>query len=170
MFLLKYFLHLYNIPMPLATFPLMYCTRAAKVKKGSIITPKNLVFSVIEIVTPSMIKSVSSNIFALRRRNSMKWVFLRLSDNLFILSQSTTFAISVFIVLIRALGFFPERNRLESSANSKKKILLDTWARSFIYNKNSNGPSIDPCGTPHVMVRWLEQTLWYSTNCCRPHR
>ena len=76
-------------------------------------TPQNLVvFSVIEIVTPSMIKSVSSNIFALRDRNSINESFLGLSDNLFILSQSTTFVISVFIVLIRSLFAWKKQIRI----------------------------------------------------------
>ena len=26
--------------------------------------------------------------------------------------------------------------------------MLETWFKSLIYNKNSNGPRIEPCGTP----------------------
>ena len=29
---------------------------------------------------------------------------------------------------------------------------FDAFFRSFTYSKNSSGPSIEPCGTPHVIV------------------
>ena len=29
---------------------------------------------------------------------------------------------------------------------------FDAFFRSITYSKNSNGPSIEPCGTPHVIV------------------
>ena len=28
---------------------------------------------------------------------------------------------------------------------------VDTFTISFIYNIKSNGPNIDPCGTPHII-------------------
>ena len=54
---------------------------------------------------------------------------------------------------MREFGFSPDKNRFESSANSTENILLDTVARSFIYNKNNSGPKMDPCGTPQTIVR-----------------
>ena len=66
---------------------------------------------------------------------------------------------------MRALGFFPDKNKFESSANSTENILSDTVARSFIYTKDNNGPRMDPCGTPQVIVRWDEDSPSNSTNC-----
>jgi hypothetical protein len=37
--------------------------------------------------------------------------------------------------------------------------LIVTLGISFMYNKNSSGPSIDPCGTPCLTVPQLEVTL-----------
>ena len=79
--------------------------------------------------------------------------FFRFSDSLFILNHSLTFVIFVFISFIRSSGFFPDRNIhvFESSAKNREKITSETFAKSFIYNRNSKGPKMDPCGTPHVM-------------------
>ena len=38
-----------------------------------------------------------------------------------------------------------------SSANSTGFKTVDTLTISFIYNIKSNGPNIDPCGTPHII-------------------
>ena len=38
-----------------------------------------------------------------------------------------------------------------SSANSIGFRISDTFSISFIYKIKSNGPNIDPCGTPHVI-------------------
>ena len=38
-----------------------------------------------------------------------------------------------------------------SSANSTGFRTVDNFTISFIYNVNSNGPNIDPCGTPHII-------------------
>ena len=43
-------------------------------------------------------------------------------------------------------------NRLVSSANMIGSNKFDAFLRSFTYSKNSCGPSIEPCGTPHVIV------------------
>ena len=39
-----------------------------------------------------------------------------------------------------------------SSAKSMENKFSDTLAKSLIYKINSNGPSMDPCGTPCVIV------------------
>ena len=85
----------------------------------------------------------------LGRLNNMKWVFFKFKDNLFSLSQSTTWDISIHISLTRESGFLPDKNILESSAKSKANTFLDALQRSLMYNKNKRGPRIEPCGTPH---------------------
>ena len=45
--------------------------------------------------------------------------------------------------------FLPDINILVSSANKTDRLVVDTVVKSLMYNKISNGPKIDPCGTPH---------------------
>ena len=40
---------------------------------------------------------------------------------------------------------------LVSSAKIRNESLLDDFGRSFIYNKNSRGPRVEPWGTPQVI-------------------
>ena len=42
-------------------------------------------------------------------------------------------------------------NILVSSANNTEKQNSETLAKSLIYNKNSMGPNIEPCGTTQVI-------------------
>ena len=50
-----------------------------------------------------------------------------------------------------------------SSANSIGFRISDTFLISFIYKIKRNGPNIDPCGTPHVIVVYFEYALLYDT-------
>ena len=57
------------------------------------------------------------------------------------------------------------KNRCISSAKSFT-FDIKLLGRSFMYIKNSNGPKIDPCGTPALIISqrkfWLlNKTLWY---------
>ena len=36
---------------------------------------------------------------------------------------------------------------------------------SLIYNRNNKGPKIDPSGTPHLIERYSDFTLFRFTNC-----
>jgi hypothetical protein len=38
-----------------------------------------------------------------------------------------------------------------SSANSRGLVLLRHSGKSLMYNRNSNGPKIEPWGTPHLI-------------------
>ena len=49
--------------------------------------------------------------------------------------------------------------RLVSSANKLSLNLLEEWTMSLIYIKKSNGPKIDPCGTPKFVSTHLESKL-----------
>ena len=68
--------------------------------------------------------------------------FLPGKNSLLVWNQ--TFCNSSFISLISC------QNLCEpSSANSTGFKTVETI--SFIYNIKSNGPNIDPCGTPHII-------------------
>ena len=151
--------------MPLEIFPLMNLQCSSNVRCWSTNTPRTLVWVFISILTLSMDSSFSRMILCRGFLNIMKWVFFRLRDNLLILSQSTTFKISAFIFVTKSSGFFPVINMLESSANKSENITSDAFARSLMYNKNNNGPSMDPCGTPHV-IRCLDDTVSLYTTYC----
>ena len=49
--------------------------------------------------------------------------------------------------------------RFVSSANSRGLVLLRHSGKSLIYNKKSNGPKIEPCGTPHLIKCSEEKKL-----------
>ena len=138
---------------------------SSNVRCWSTNTPKNFVWVFISIFMSSINSSCSKLSFCRDFLNIMKCVFLRLRDNLLILSQSTTFTISVFIFITKSSEFFPEINILESSANKSENITSDALARSLIYSKNNNGPSIDPCGTPLVIRCFEDNVSLYTTYC-----
>ena len=56
-------------------------------------------------------------------------------------------------------------NRQVSSAKRTKSISLEDLSMSFIYKRKRTGPSTDPCGTPHRILRGDEispatEILW----------
>ena len=68
------------------------------------------------------------------------------NESLLALSQLVNFAISLVSFSSISLGFFPCINRFVSSANIIGKVISETALKSFMYNKNNNGPKIDPIG------------------------
>ena len=43
------------------------------------------------------------------------------------------------------------KNKLVSSVNIIGTSTFEELERSFAYKKNNNGPTIEPCGTPHLI-------------------
>ena len=76
---------------------------------------------------------------------------LTFKDNLLHASHSTIFSSSRLACAMRSFTLFPEQTRLVSSAKSEVVKKFETLAISLIYNKNNNGPKMDPCGTPHLI-------------------
>ena len=54
-----------------------------------------------------------------------------------------------------------------SSANVINSVIFEVLTISFIKFKNSKGPKIDACGTPHVIGANLEFILFIETYCLR---
>ncbi len=80
-----------------------------------------------------------------------------------------TFLNSAFTVSIRfAISEFEFRS-VVSSAN-KKLFSRVQEGKSLIYNKNNNGPRIDPWGTPRDRVRSVLIDPSILTNCLRQKR
>lgn len=44
-----------------------------------------------------------------------------------------------------------EQKRFVSSATIIGVIMLEALKRLFKYSRNSRGPKMDPCGTPHAL-------------------
>ena len=158
------------MPIPQDIFPYLTCD--SNVKCWSTITPKNFVWLVLLMTTSSITKLLLRAIWPLRLRKIMKRVFLRFNDSLLVFSQSTTLIISSFIIFTRWSGFLPDTNicHYESSAKKSEKRTLDTLARSFMYNKNSSGPNMEPWGTPHVISWHVEFHSLYTTYCSLSER
>ena len=74
-----------------------------------------------------------------------------LSDNLLTPNHISSLSSSLFTVHAVSTIFLVEYNMLVSSAN---KIILsnfDTSHISFMCKIKSTGPTMDPCGTPHLI-------------------
>ena len=79
-----------------------------------------------------------------------KSVLDALIDNLLALSHFTTLFISFCTVLDKVLKHeFEEKAFVSSAYNTKERISLQ-FSMSLMYRRNSNGPRIEPCGTPVV--------------------
>ena len=95
----------------------------------------------------------------------MKFDFFTLRVSLFSVSHSWTLANSSFINNSYSSKSLPGQKRLVSSANKIVDKLLVELLRSLMYIKNSNGPRIDPCGTPQVIIFSVDLMLLYLTIC-----
>src|ERR1043165_1836489 len=98
-------------------------------------------------------------------QNKMKLVFTRFSDNLLALNHSPTNFSSILIVFTSTSIDLFDMNTLVSSANMIKWRSDEAFEISFTYIKNSRGPNIEPCGTPHVMSEICEICPLYGTHC-----
>ena len=78
----------------------------------------------------------------------MNLVFLVFNDNLFALNQFDTFINSELTISFNFHISLPEKNKFVSSANNMNSRRSEQFTISFIYRIKSNGPKMDPCGTP----------------------
>ena len=84
---------------------------------------------------------------------------LKLSVNLFTSNHLFKLHNSEFNKHSTSRQFFPVQKIFVSSANKTNFNNLDVLQRSLIYNRNSIGPKIYPCGTPQVIDNFSESTL-----------
>ena len=75
---------------------------------------------------------------------------MRLS--LLAISYFLRFSNSEFTPASRSVTETPEAVRFVSSAYNRGFVFDEHWGKSLIYNKKNNGPKIEPCGTPHLIV------------------
>ena len=86
------------------------------------------------------------------------------SDNLFIFNHSITLESSAFIKDSLVSILFPKYAKLLNSVVSSAYIInlniLLASEKSLIYMINNKGPSIEPCGTPTLLLLEEFQTLY----------
>ena len=87
------------------------------------------------------------------------------NDSLLHLNQDEIFVISELRVLVNSFRFVWEDTIVVSSANKIKPKIGDELTMSLIYIRNSNGPNIEPCGTPHLTFKREDSSLYIDTNC-----
>ena len=130
---------------------MIYWTCSHHVSLSSIITPRNLGWWSYFIDLVFMINdSFTTGLRIPWDLNRMKWVFDTLKESILQSSQSTIFNNSPFMIVTNLFGSRPFKKTLVSSANNMGNNTSDTLAISLIYNKMSNGPRMEPWGTPHV--------------------
>ena len=83
--------------------------------------------------------------------NNENLVFPTFSDNLFAENHSLILINSSLTVLNNVFMLLSSKKKLVLSANIIGTSTFEELGRSFTCNKNSNGSSIEPCGTPHLI-------------------
>ena len=95
-------------------------------------------------------------------KNCMILVSSKFRDQNFSLNQLSVFVNAALIYSVKSVVFGPVIIRLLSSANENNLQLLLLSAVFVIFiisltqNKNSNGPSTEPCATPCFAIPKLE--------------
>ena len=98
--------------------------------------------------------------------NNILCVLVMFNDSLFTFNHVVTLYNSLLISSSSKDTSLPCINILVSPANMNESSISDTDDNSLIYSsKNSRGPIIDPCGTPHVILLDCDYTLLYFINC-----
>ena len=101
--------------------------------------------------------------------NRIDSVLPRCKDNLLSISYSLMDSSSTLSTLSISVVSFPDTSSAESSAYNMS-LQFVAAVISFTYIKNSRGPSMEPCGTPHVMFLVPDSVPFTSTTCVLPTR
>ena len=82
----------------------------------------------------------------------MSLILAILRDNLLIENYNCNLYSSLHTIFSSCFISLAEQKMFVSSANKINCTILETLHMSLIYRINSFGPSIDPCGTPRVIL------------------
>ena len=113
---------------------------------------KNLILLVSSIVADPILILVKCNSFLYKK--IIYFVLSALIQKRFDVSQLLTLLSSLLRVNVNSRAF-SSANQVDSVLSSANSINLnkeDEFGRSFINNRNNNGPRTNPCGTP-----WLTE-------------
>ena len=125
--------------------------------------PKNTKLSTNSTIVPFILKMGKITFFC-GIWNTIAFVFFTFNDNLFIFSHSVTLFNSCSVVLASLCLVRAPHNVVSSAYVMKLKCEVDC-AMSFMYIMNNKGPSIEPWGTPVVILPSSEGVSLYITYC-----
>ena len=97
-------------------------------------------------------------------------VFLTLRLSLFSVNHSAAYDKSLFTLSFNESLHFSLNNSVVSSANIMASENLRHFLKSLIYSKNSNGPRVEPWGTPQRTVSNWDISPLTTVNCWRSVR
>ena len=153
-----------------------------KFRSGSKKTPRNLIAGTVSLEQTWPITLMFSARFwsllllsqkmlrficlVLDLKNSINLVLSGCRTSLLTRKNSQIFRNSILAIAINSLIFVCVNSSVVSSANSKERNFEDK-RRSLMYKINSEGPKIEPCGTPNVMFYSGLELLFIVKNCFR---
>jgi hypothetical protein len=87
----------------------------------------------------------------------MQWVLSKFSERLLALNHVFKYSNMVVMSLIKSVGLELVTIILVSSVKrTGLDLSLTKFGKSFIYRRKSKGPSMDPCGTPCLILPHFE--------------
>ena len=92
-------------------------------------------------------------------KDILRFSFLKIDNKVAILLRSLFSLSSITLQFLSAVKI------TVSSAYNKIEQCFSCKSISFIKSINNNGPSIDPCGTPHTTDFLSEEEFSIDTNC-----
>ena len=131
----------------------------------SINTPKNFVTYTLSILKSLMY--ILQSVFKCFLPNTIKLVLLIFKDNLLAANQVWNLFNSSETVLHKSFILSAVQKILVSSANIIRSVTFEILHISLIYRINNFGPSIEPCGTPHITSCNSDFIPLKLTNCLR---
>jgi len=137
----------------------------------SMFKPRNLMLLILVFIDLGAIIWIFLS-FCFSVKYYMKWVLLQFNVKRLLWNQLVISVIAELILFLNSSGLVFDIIMVVSSANSIGLAnLFMLKERSFIRIRNSNGPNIEPCGTPYFTCIHLEDsllhlllftdTLWY---------
>jgi len=119
-------------------------------------SPRNFVSFAILICSSSYLIS-ASEVHLLALLNWIKWVLSKLKNSKFYLNHLFSCAKTILRLLCNRLLIGLVIKILVSLANKIGRALcLTALGKSLMYNRNSKGPKIKPCSTPHFILVHFE--------------
>ena len=155
--------------MPEDTFFTIFSIWLPQSRLSSMVNPRDLAVAT-WVTRKSLIASVGETVTVLSlcldpiNMNSVLVIF-RVS--LFALSQLWTFSKSSFKHVKKLWILLLAYVRWVSSAHTRGSQFYRQLGRSFIYNRNNNGPKIVPWGTPQLKEQLLERRPLMEHICVR---
>ena len=142
-------------PIALEIFLVIYVTCCDQLRRVSKITPRYLKLSTISNSWLSYRISSLMCFILLLLPNSIILVLLTFKNNLFSFNHWQLILNCVCVTVWSSFSFLDLQNTAVSSAYKQSFVFSESFKCyiSFMKRQKSNGPRIDPCGTPDLTGR-----------------